>query len=107
MADEDRKYSSWIRSLDCAMCGARGPSEQHHKSGAGVGRRAHDHDSMPLCRKCHHERLGKMQKSDRRLFEAAAIAIYTTRARMGLGPWTFEHAVRKMPDPKQVEFDVF
>lgn len=49
MAGEDRKYSRWIRSLPCAMCGAPGPSDQHHLGGAGMALRSHDHESLPLC----------------------------------------------------------
>lgn len=84
MAGEDRAYSDRVRDLPCAMCGKRGRSEQHHRSGAGMGLRAHDHDSMPLCWRCHHVELGRMPKADRRAFEAKAIA--ETRAAVGAVP---------------------
>ena len=76
MAGEDRPYSMWIRRQACAMCGKKGNVEQHHMSGAGMGRRAHDHESMPLCHSCHHVRLGRLVKPVRREFEAAAVAYY-------------------------------
>lgn len=70
MAGEDKTYSEWIRSQPCAMCAAPPPSEQHHKCGAGMAQRAHDWYSMPLCQRCHHERIhGGMPKADRRAFE--------------------------------------
>lgn len=54
MADEDPKYTAWLRTLSCCMCGKRG-TEAHHKTGAGMALRAHDHEAMPLCRACHRE----------------------------------------------------
>lgn len=71
MAGENARYSEWIRSQPCYWPGCRkGPrSEQHHMSGAGMGLRAHDHDSMPLCREHHHVGLGQMGKEERRDFE--------------------------------------
>lgn len=57
MAGEDPAYSEWVRSQNCAECAAFPRSNQHHKTGAGMGLRAHDHDSFPLCgsgvRGCH------------------------------------------------------
>lgn len=55
MAGEDPEYSEWIRRQPCCApgCSSPPPSEQHHKTGAGMGLRAHDWDSMPLCSGCH------------------------------------------------------
>lgn len=70
MAGEDTEYTKWIRKQPCAKCGGIPPSEcHHHTEGAnapehdrgrkqlsgkrGLGQRAHDHESMPLCWKCH------------------------------------------------------
>lgn len=70
MAGEDRKYADWIRRQPCAKCGCSGPSECHHKTGGGMGLRAHDHDSMPLCSDCHRAlHNGVMLKANRRRFE--------------------------------------
>lgn len=74
MANEDPEYSRWVREQPCSMCMKKPPSEQHHRSGAGMALRAHDHESMPLCRDCHHHALGRLSKEDRRAFEEDAIA---------------------------------
>ena len=49
-------YLAWVRTLDCANCGASAPSEAHHKRGHGrVGTvKTHDTEAMPLCTPCHH-----------------------------------------------------
>lgn len=53
MANEDRAYLAWIRSLPCLVCG-RGPSNAHHSNfGKGMGQRSHDHTAVPLCHKDH------------------------------------------------------
>lgn len=55
---DDRPYlEHFIKRLPCCApgCDADPPSDPHHKSGAGVGARAHDHETMPLCRRCHDD----------------------------------------------------
>lgn len=47
-----------IRVLNCATCSAFAPSDPHHlKAGVqherGIGRRATDRWTVPLCRSCH------------------------------------------------------
>lgn len=49
----DEDYLDWIRSLDCCMCGAKGPSHPHHSTGAGMGLKSSDREAMPLCWRCH------------------------------------------------------
>ena len=39
--------------MPCMACGSAPPSVLHHKTGAGMGLRAHDQDGMPLCDPCH------------------------------------------------------
>ena len=53
MAGEDEAYRKAVSRLKCAKCGMPGPSQVHHMTGAGMGLRAHDHKSMPLCAQCH------------------------------------------------------
>lgn len=54
MANEAREYLRLLRSMPCCMCGRPGPSEAHHHTGMrGKGQRAHDHQAMPLCHRCH------------------------------------------------------
>lgn len=55
MADEDEAYRRFVQSLPCCACRKSPPSEVHHETGAGMGLRAHDHRSMPLCILCHHD----------------------------------------------------
>lgn len=56
MAGEDPEYLTWIRSRPCCVgVGCRGPVEAHHKTGAGMSLRAHDHQAMPLCHRHHVE----------------------------------------------------
>lgn len=57
MAGEDPAYCAWIRSLPCSVFPCRNHSEPHHSTAVhkGMGQRAHDRDSMPLCRIHHHE----------------------------------------------------
>lgn len=55
MANEDDAYRAWVTRQPCAMCGKAPPSQCHHRTGAGLALRAHDHQSMPLCPLCHHD----------------------------------------------------
>lgn len=52
-----RKYLDWVRTLDCAHCGAPA-DDPHHIKGvghfSGIGRKAADWLVMPLCRPCHN-----------------------------------------------------
>ena len=55
MAREDPAYLEWLREQPCCACGKWGWSTPHHKTGAGMGKRAHDHEAMPLCVGCHKD----------------------------------------------------
>lgn len=54
MANEDQDYTDWLRQRPCCSCGRHGV-QVHHKTGAGMGLRSHDHDAMPLCIPCHSD----------------------------------------------------
>jgi hypothetical protein len=59
MAGEDRQYLNWVKGLPCDLRGAhecQGPIDAHHRTGAGMGLRAHDRQSFPLCRRAHRNR---------------------------------------------------
>ena len=57
MAGEDDAYRAAVTRLPCSMCQRPGPNQCHHaKQGTGKGQRAHDHRSMSLCLRCHHDR---------------------------------------------------
>lgn len=81
MAGDDLKYASWIRRQPCAMCGRPGPCQVHHRTGSGMGLRAKDRDSMPLCAKCHgelHSLSGRFKDFDRerlREWQKAQVAV--------------------------------
>ena len=59
MAGEDPEYLEYLRGEPCCSCGRWGASVPHHKTGAGMGTRAHDHEAMPLCddlrKSCHRD----------------------------------------------------
>lgn len=51
---KDRVHIARIKAMDCALCGASGPSDAHHiREGQGMGQRASDYLAVPLCKDCH------------------------------------------------------
>lgn len=72
-ADE---YKRRVRALHCAACGTAPPCEANHVTfGRGVGQRASDFHTFPLCTQCHREwtdhsgRFRGQSKARRRLWE--------------------------------------
>lgn len=68
MAGEDPEYIRWIKQQPCNQCGAQRGSDPHHRTGAGLAMRAHDHKAIPLCRYCHnafHAGSGTFKRLDR------------------------------------------
>ena len=55
MAGESDRYRRWVKSLPCCSCGARGPSDPHHKPRRYGGKRSHDFTAISLCRRCHDD----------------------------------------------------
>ena len=53
----DMNYLDWIRSRICAVCECSSDTEPHHIKGeyhlSGVGMKANDIFTIPVCRKCH------------------------------------------------------
>lgn len=49
----DPEYLAFIRSLPCCVCRASPPSHPHHSTGAGMGTKSSDRETMPLCFKHH------------------------------------------------------
>jgi hypothetical protein len=49
----DKKRLDFARQLPCAGCGSPAPNDVHHEGEHGMGIKASDYDSLPLCRKCH------------------------------------------------------
>ena len=42
-----------VRELPCCICSAPPPSDPHHYGRRGVGQKADDYQTVPLCRRCH------------------------------------------------------
>ena len=47
----ERDYMASVAELGCLICWQ--PAEVHHKTGAGMGMRASNYDTMPLCPRHH------------------------------------------------------
>lgn len=52
---KDTRYLNRVRGLPCCMCGAFPPVEAHHRTGGGMGLKANDRATMPLCTRCHKQ----------------------------------------------------
>lgn len=83
MAGEDPQYVSDVHELLCcvrALDPCDGPIEAHHAGPRGLGQRAHDRTSIPLCRKHHrawHDLaipFASMSREERRAFIDRQIA---------------------------------
>ena len=55
----NKRYLEYVRKLSCLMCGSVYGSDPHHIKGighfSGVGQKASDYLTMPLCRNCHEQ----------------------------------------------------
>ena len=50
----ERRHMAWVASLPCAVCGASPPSIVHHiREGQGMGQRASNFLTVPLCHADH------------------------------------------------------
>lgn len=88
MANEDSSYLSRIRKQDCQKCGRR-PCQAHHRTGAGMALRAHDHETISLCVECHasiheltHGEFSGWTKGELREWQREAVE--SNRRRFGL-----------------------
>ena len=54
MAKKDPEYLRRVKWMRCHIC-HDWPCDAHHITGAGMGMKAHDRDTIPLCRKHHSE----------------------------------------------------
>lgn len=50
-----RSYLALVRGMCCTGCGASGPCEAHHWGPRGMGQKASDFRTVPLCVSCHRE----------------------------------------------------
>lgn len=50
----EKSYMRRIKEQDCIACGASAPCDCHHiREGQGVGMRASNFLTIPLCKECH------------------------------------------------------
>jgi hypothetical protein len=52
----DESYKRWVRSWPCLVCARRGGVEAAHTGPHGIGQKALDLQTVPLCRQ-HHDDL--------------------------------------------------
>lgn len=66
---DDPAYLALVRKLPCCVFrGCNGAIEAHHLTGAGMGLKARDDETMPLCQLhhlCLHQLLGPFAEWDR------------------------------------------
>lgn len=92
MAGEDPAYTEWLRTQPCAACGKPGPCVPHHRTGAGMGLRAHDHEAVPLHNEpCHLSHLHKWRGPFRSFTREQMRAWHDVQIR--------EHRARYADDP--------
>ena len=89
-------YLGYVRGHACCSCLAAGPSEAHHFGSGGMGRKADDTLTVPLCRTCHqywHDRgrlpgyehaTGRIE-SERTMYKQQAILLSRWVAERGPG----------------------
>lgn len=67
-------YLDYVRDQPCCSCGAPAPSDPHHWGTRGMGIKADDYCTLPLCRGCHntwhqHQHVGHLGRTEtERLF---------------------------------------
>ena len=57
-----------VASLPCAICGAYGVHVHHIRTGIGMGRRASNFDTLPLCPE-HHQGMTGIHGMGRKAWE--------------------------------------
>lgn len=77
----DELWLRFVRSLPCCICAAPPPSHPHHSTGAGMGMKARDRETMPLCFRHHrdfHDARGVFEhwtREERRVWQKAEVAL--------------------------------
>lgn len=98
-------YLAFVREQPCCWCGHRAPSDPHHFGPRGIGRKADDLHTVPLCRACHDH------FHDHRAFpgattEATALRIWRVQAELMVKWQRLEpaivvaYSVRQLSDEK-------
>ena len=63
-----REYMGKVAQLPCAICGVYGVHVHHIRTGIGMGRRASNFDTLPLCPE-HHQGKSGIHGCGRKAFE--------------------------------------
>ena len=66
----DRKYLAWIRTQPCAVCGSTRNIEAAHVGPHGLGQKASDRSTIPLCARHHRTGNDSVHSLGPRKFEA-------------------------------------
>jgi hypothetical protein len=53
---EDKKYLAWIRKKPCVICARKAVAHHEQITGRGIGIKASDYETIPLCNVCHRRR---------------------------------------------------
>jgi hypothetical protein len=69
--ERDAAYLAWIRTLPCEVCKCEGRSEAAHTGDHGLGQKAPDPHTIPLCARCHRTGPQSYHRLGRRAFERA------------------------------------
>lgn len=68
MSAESKRHMGRIAQMPCALCGVSGVHVHHIRTGIGMGRRASDFDTLPLCPE-HHQGMTGIHGCGRKAFE--------------------------------------
>lgn len=68
MSAEGKRHMGRIAEMPCAVCGAHGVHVHHIRTGIGMGRRASDLDTIPLCPE-HHQGMAGIHGMGRKAWE--------------------------------------
>lgn len=64
----ERDHMDKVASLPCAICGIHGVHVHHIRTGIGMGRRASNFDTLPLCPE-HHQGMTGIHGMGRKAWE--------------------------------------
>lgn len=68
MSSESKRHMGRIAQMPCAICGAFGVHVHHIRTGIGMGMRASDFDTLPLCPE-HHQGMTGIHGMGRKAWE--------------------------------------
>jgi hypothetical protein len=70
----ERLHIARVKELDCAVCGAHGPSDAHHiLAGRTPGRKSPGFCVIPLCKDCHQGSFNGIH-GQRRMWEVVKVS---------------------------------